>query len=134
MNVDYYNGISGIYFKSIISNIIKIGNLDKTKKIILDFGCGSKILSKKLTGNKILNYDINSDFTEHDDYKKLYFDIVVFNHVLMYMEKREIISTFESIKKILVQMQEHYDVLEHSAKKQNVPYHHLQLPQLKLIL
>ena len=47
-----------------------------------------------------MNYDINSDFTEHDDYKKLYFDIVVFNHVLMYMEKREIISTFESIKKI----------------------------------
>ena len=100
MNVNYYNGISGIYFTNIVSNIIKMGNLNETEKIILDFGCGSKILSKKLPGSKILNYDINSRYTEHDDYKKLYFDIVVFNHVLMYMEKKEIISTFENIKKI----------------------------------
>ena len=49
---------------------------------------------------KILNYDINPDYSEYNDYKKLYFDIVVFNHVLMYMEKKEIISTFENIKKI----------------------------------
>ena len=34
----------------------------------------------------------------YNDYKKLYFDIVVFNHVLMYMDKKEIISTFENIK------------------------------------
>ena len=100
MNVDYYSGISGIYFKNIISNIIKIGNLDKTEKIILDFGCGSKILNKKLSEKKILNYDINPNYTEYDDYKKLYFDIVVFNHVLMYIEKKEIISIFENIKKI----------------------------------
>ena len=100
MDVNYYNGISGIYFKKIISNIIKIGNLDKTEEIILDFGCGSRILSKKLSGKKILNYDINPNYTEYDDYKTLYFDIVVFNHVLMYMEKKEIISTFENIKKI----------------------------------
>ena len=37
MNVDYYNGIRGIYFSNIISNIIKMGNLDKTEKTILDF-------------------------------------------------------------------------------------------------
>ena len=100
MNADYYNGISGIYFTNIISNIIKIGNLNKTEKIILDFGCGSKILKKNLPGKKILNYDTNPDYTEHDDYKKLYFDIVIFNHVLMYMKKKEIISTFDNIKKI----------------------------------
>ena len=100
MNVNYYSGIKGIYFESVISNIIKIGNLDIADKIILDFGCGSKILSKKLPGKKILNYDINPDYSEYNDYKKLYFDIVVFNHVLMYMEKKEIISTFDNIKKI----------------------------------
>ena len=43
MNADYYNGISGIYFANIISNIIKIGNLNETEKIILDFGCGIKM-------------------------------------------------------------------------------------------
>ena len=100
MNVNYYKGISGIYFSNIISNIIKIGNLDKTEKIILDFGCGSKILKKNLPGKKILNYDVNPNYTEHDDYKKLYFDIVIFNHVLMYMKNKEIASTFENIKNI----------------------------------
>ena len=100
MNANYYKGIPNIYFTSIISNIIKIGNLCKDNKIILDFGCGIKILSKKLPQKKIINYDINSNYTEHEDYKKLYFDIVVFNQVLMYMDKKEIVSTFENIKKI----------------------------------
>ena len=100
MDANYYKGIPNIYFTSIISNIIKIGNLDKNNKIILDFGCGIKILSKKLPQKKIINYDINSNYTEHEDYKKLYFDIVVFNQVLMYMDKKEIVSTFENIKKI----------------------------------
>ena len=100
MNVNYYNGIKGIYFSSVITNIIRIGNLNNLNKIILDFGCGSKILSKRLDQKKVLNYDINPNYTEHDDYKKLNFDIVVFNHVLMYMEKKEIISTFQNIKEI----------------------------------
>ena len=100
MDAKYYKGIPNIYFTSIISNIIKIGNLSEDNKIILDFGCGIKILSKKLPQKKIINYDINSNYTEHEDYKKLYFDIVVFNQVLMYMDKKEIVSTFENIKKI----------------------------------
>ena len=100
MNFNYYNGISGIYFNSVISNVIKIGNLDNTKKIILDFGCGSKVLNKKLTKSTVLNYDIDPNWTEHNDYKHLSFDVVVFNHILMYMDKKEIVSTFENIKKI----------------------------------
>ena len=100
MDANYYKGLQGVYFTNVISNVIKIGNLDKNNKIILDFGCGTKVLSKKLPQRKIINYDINPNYTEHEDYKKLYFDIVVFNHVLMYMEKKEIISTFENIKKI----------------------------------
>ena len=100
MHVDYYHGISKMYFTSIISNIIKIANLNITNKIILDFGCGSKVLSKMLKNQKVLNYDINPNYTEHDDYSKLNFDIVVLNHVLMYMNDEEILSTFRNIKKI----------------------------------
>ena len=100
MDVNYYKGPQSFYFNSVLSNVIKIGNLDKKDKIILDFGCGVKVLSKKLPEKKIINYDINPEYTEHEDYKKLYFDVVVFNHVLMYMDKKEIISTFENIKKI----------------------------------
>jgi hypothetical protein len=100
MNADYYHGISKIYFKRILSNIIKIANLNKSNKIILDFGCGSKVLSKILKNQKVLNYDINPNYTDHDDYKKLNFDIVILNHVLMYMEDEEILSMFRNIKKI----------------------------------
>ena len=100
MDANYYTGLQSFYFASVISNVIKIGKLDNNNKIILDFGCGVKVLSKKLPQKKIINYDVNPNYTEHVDYKKLYFDIVVFNHVLMYMDKKEIISTFENIKKI----------------------------------
>jgi len=100
MNVNYYKGIGSFYFKSVISNIIKIGNLNKTEKVILDFGCGSKILSKELSGKKILNYDKNPQYTDYTDYKNLNFDIVILNHVLMYMEDKEIEETFKTIRKI----------------------------------
>ena len=100
INANYYKGIPNIYFKRIIFNIIKIGNLNKSNKIILDFGCGAKVLSQILQHQKVLNYDKNPNYTEHEDYKKLYFEIAVFNHVLMYMDRQEIISTFENIKKI----------------------------------
>ena len=100
MNVNYYKGLGGIYFKSVIFNIIKIGNLNQKDRIILDFGCGSKILSNQLKNNKVFNYDKDSKYTEHNDYNNLYFNTVVFNHVLMYMNKDEILSTFKNIKQI----------------------------------
>lgn len=100
MSVNYYNGIKGIYFSSVINNIIRIGNLNNSNKRVLDFGCGSKILSKRLGQKKVLNYDINPKYSDYDNYKNLNFDIVVFNHVLMYMDKDEIISTLQNIKEI----------------------------------
>ena len=45
--VTHYKGVSKIYFDTIISNIIRIGNLE-TKNLILDYGCGEKRVEKKL--------------------------------------------------------------------------------------
>ena len=100
MNVEYYKGVKSIYFKSVISNIIKIANLNKSNKTILDFGCGVKMINKMLPNGKILNYDIDPKYSEYDDYKELFFDIAIFNHVLMYMNEDDIALTFENIKKI----------------------------------
>lgn len=97
MNVYYYNGIKKLYFNRILSEIIKIGKLKKKKKI-LDFGCGSKQLQKILK-KKIINYDKNKKFTEVSSYKKIKFDIAVFNHVLMYMSKNEIKNVFSYLRK-----------------------------------
>ena len=99
MNADYYYGLQKFYFDKIISSIIKIGNLNNDSKAILDFGCGTKELQKKLK-KEILNYDANKKYSDHDDFINLKFDIVVFNHVLMYMDETEIKSTLDVIKKI----------------------------------
>ena len=100
MQTDYYKGIQKIYFNKVIKSIISIGSLDITKKTILDFGCGSQQLQKFLSPKKILNYDIDSKDYKYVDYRLLRFDIVIFNHVLMYMEKREIEDILLNIKKI----------------------------------
>jgi len=88
------------YFLSIVNNIIKIADLKNTNQTILDFGCGNKIFSKLLNNKKILNYDINPNLTEIYDFKEYKFDIVILNHVLMYMEPKQIEELFINFKKI----------------------------------
>lgn len=88
------------YFHKIVNEIIKIGNLKKTKKTILDFGCGNKIFSQKLPNSKILNYDINPNITEIQNYKDYNFDIIILNHVLMHMSEKQINNLFYDLKNI----------------------------------
>jgi len=97
---DYDKFPQKYYFRSVAKNIIKIANLKNTNKTILDFGCGQKIFSKILKNKKIINYDIKPEFTECETYENLYFDIVIFNHVLMYMYPKEIEILFDKVKKI----------------------------------
>ena len=65
---DYTKFPQKYYFESIAKNIIKIGNLKNTNKVILDFGCGQKIFSKILKEKKIINYDIKPEYTECQTY------------------------------------------------------------------
>ncbi len=88
------------YFLSIVNEIINIAELKKLNKIILDFGCGKKIFSQLLPDKKILNFDINPVYTEIKDFKNYKFDIVIFNHVLMYLKPNEINTLLQDIKKI----------------------------------
>jgi len=100
ITTNYNNFFEKHYFMSILKNIIKIGNLNNTKKIILDFGCGQKIVSKILKNVTVLNYDIKPEFSDHKTYKNLKFDVVIFNHVLMYLYPEEISKLFDEIKNI----------------------------------
>lgn len=97
---DYNDFFQKVYFISIIKNIIKIADLDDTKKTILDFGCGQKILSKTLKNVKVLNYDIKEEFSDLKSYKNLKFDIIVFNHVLMYMRPEEISNLLDELREM----------------------------------
>jgi len=97
MNKDYYNGFAKIYFEKIINKIIEIGNLNDQDKTILDFGCGTKFLEKKLN-KKILNYDINKDHTEIVNIFDYDFNVMVINHVLMYMSQDQIQKLFKDLR------------------------------------
>lgn len=67
---------------------------------ILDFGCGQKIINKTLQNQKVLNYDQKTEYSDYDNYEGLKFDIVIFNHVLMYLKSTEINELLDKIKKI----------------------------------
>ena len=88
------------YFLSIIKNIIKIEELEHSDQTILDFGCGNKIFSKILKNQKIINYDTKPELTECENYENVHFDIVIFNHVLLYLHAKEIEELLEKIKGI----------------------------------
>lgn len=99
------NLISSIYFNLnylIISNICNF-----KKKKVLDFGGGLGFLKKKLVkkGAIVKIYDIVEELTEIKNYKKFKFDIVIFCHVLMYINENEIKKIFyhfSNFKKIRI--------------------------------
>tara|TARA_B100001173_G_C16008493_1_gene556666 strand:- start:811 stop:1341 length:531 start_codon:yes stop_codon:yes gene_type:complete len=97
---NYDSFFQRVYFSSIINNIISFGQLNNTNKTILDFGCGQKILSKKLNGVSVLNYDIKPEYSDYKTFKNLKFDIVIFNHVLMYFYPDEIEKLMDELKSI----------------------------------
>lgn len=93
----FYEGPGNFYFTKIIDEIIKIGSLKKEKKI-LDYGCGVKFLEKRLN-KKIINFDIQKEFTEVSNIFDHAFDVMVINHVLMYLWPDEIKKFFKRLKK-----------------------------------
>jgi len=93
-----YKGLSKFYFEKIIDTIIKEGNLFKKNLNILDYGCGLKYLENKLN-KKIFNYDIDKNLSEITNWNKRAYDIVVLNHVIMYMNENEFLRLLKKIKK-----------------------------------
>ena len=91
-----YKGFKKFYFDKILKEIIKIDNLKLKNFKILDYGCGEKRLEQNLK-KKILNYDINEKYTEISSFLDKNFDIMIINHVLMYMSRDEINKLFNEI-------------------------------------
>tara|TARA_B100001964_G_C13764703_1_gene393331 strand:- start:10 stop:525 length:516 start_codon:yes stop_codon:yes gene_type:complete len=91
-----YSGLKQTYFDKILLEIINIANLNCIEKKILDFGCGEKRL-ETLLKRKIFNFDINPQYNEVDNFLEIEFDIIIFNHVLMYMSQEEIKKLFVKI-------------------------------------
>ena len=97
---DYSKITQKYYFEHVAKKIIEIAKLQNTSKTILDFGCGQKIFSRLLKNDKIINYDIKPEYTECESYENLHFDIVIFNHVLMFLYPYEIEELLDKIKRL----------------------------------
>jgi len=95
---NYYNGLVRYYFNKTLESIIKIGNLDKTQESILDFGCGYGILKKKLINQNVLNYDINPEFSDYSDWRKLNFDFFIANQVFYLFSQDELEKLLDELK------------------------------------
>ena len=76
-----YSPITGIYFRKILSTVVRVGKLDRAGLKVLDFGCGHGILKKMNPGIDITGYDIVKDLTEVDHWTSVAFDVVVSNEV-----------------------------------------------------
>ena len=86
------------YFFKIAYEIIKISDLEN-QNTVLDYGCGEKIFKKLLRKPKLFNYDIKPQYNEvlnvRDHFDS---DVVIFNHVWMYIPLKEINEILSEIK------------------------------------
>ena len=98
--VTNYSGLQNIYFSRILKNIINIGNLNQKNISILDYGCGKQQLSKMIKRGRVINYDINPKYSDINSIDNCKFDLVVMNHVLLYIEAKHQIDLFKKIKNI----------------------------------
>ena len=96
-----YNDIlSKHYFLKVAKEIIEISNLEN-EKTILDYGCGEKIFSKLLFKPRIFNYDIKPEYNEVSNIKDCFkSDIIIFNHVWMYISQNKIERILSDIKEM----------------------------------
>ena len=99
-NITKGNFISKMYFNFnyfIVENICNFNN-----KNVLDFGGGLGFLKKRLIqkGANVKIYDKVKELSDVNNYKDYDCDIVIFSHVLMYINKDEVEKIFSFLKKI----------------------------------
>ena len=100
MQTTEYKGITRFYFYSILSTLIKLGNLRNTNKIILDFGCGYGMLKKLIPNSNVLGYDIVEKWSDVKTWEEVPFDIFVSNQTFCLLEENEVNKILKKIKNI----------------------------------
>ena len=96
--VTQYGGVAGFYFHHLLSQIIRIGNLNNFDGKILDFGCGVGQLKRRLGGDKVIGYDVIQSLSDVHDWRSTNFDVFVANQVLYSFSEKDLNSLLEELK------------------------------------
>ena len=91
------------YFKKILETAVNLSVVNYYTKgsVVLDFGCGEKELSKMIRSYiQVYNYDIDKEYSEVEDYRKLKPSIVFALNVFEHLTKEEIEQTIKDFKKM----------------------------------
>ncbi len=98
--VTSYSGFTRFYFLRILSQIIEIGDLKRTNKKILDFGCGFGFLKERLGPQLVTNFDIVEELSDVSDWRAADFQILVANQVFSAFDK-------DSLAKLLIELRDY---------------------------
>lgn len=97
---DYCSAIPLVrfYFRRIMDVILSMLEGIPQESLVLDFGCGRQFF-KKISGFKnVVGYDIVSEFSDIKDYRILYPEVIICNHVLEHLDIIELRETLDNFK------------------------------------
>ena len=100
--VTEYKFPQNFYFDSILKKLATLVAKESCNTSVIDYGCGHGKLKSFIRNAdetiKVSGYDIDPHLSEIEDPFLAQYDIWVFNHVLMYMDKTEILNLLSRIK------------------------------------
>lgn len=97
--VTRYAGLSQYYFRHLLEQIAKVGNLDRSGITVLDFGCGQGQLKCLLGSDKVIGYDIVPELTDVKDWRDVKFDVLVANEVFYSFSENALEHLLRELKK-----------------------------------
>ena len=97
--VTSYHGVARFYFRYLLKQIIKVGELNKPNIAVLDFGCGKGELKRLLNLGNVVGYDIIPRLSDVQDWRDVDFDVLVANEVFYSLEGHELERLLDELKR-----------------------------------
>lgn len=96
--VTIYSGLSQFYFRHLLMQLVKVGQLERQGVTILDFGCGRGELKRMLGAGKVVGYDIISELSDVPDWRAADFNVIVANEVFYSFSEEALDSLLQELK------------------------------------
>lgn len=96
--VTSYSGLAKFYFKYLLKQLIKVGDLERAGITILDFGCGKGELKRTLPNANVIGYDIIAALSDVRDWRDIDFDVLVANEVFYSFTEDQLVALLTELK------------------------------------